>query len=159
MSEKGGEERKVVAVDLNQLYALTVAIKEELEGLQAVHAQLSSLYERIRKAKESIDAIALSKEEESFLLPLEPGALVLSKMTPLDKDNFIVNIGLDVYVKLSASEAQRVLSARESEVLRRLEEVSKRISELSQAYEQYQALLQAAASAMEAQRKGSSSSR
>ena len=139
MSEK---ERKVV-ISVEQLYALMNAIKDELDGLRVVQAQLTDLLERVRKAKESIDAIVLSKDE-NLLLPLEPGALVLSSMRPVDRENFIVNVGLDVYVKLGANEAQRVLSKRESEILKRLEEVTQKVNELSQAYEQYQTILQAA---------------
>lgn len=142
------EKEKKVAISLEQLYGLMNALKEELEGLQVVQAQLSDLLERVRKAKESIDAIVLSKNEK-LLLPLEPGALVLSSMKPIDSENFVVNIGLDVYVKLEASEAQKVLSRRESEIIGRLDEVSKRINELSQAYEQYQSILQAAATQMQ----------
>jgi prefoldin alpha subunit len=142
MAEK--EKKEAVTIDVNQVYALMNAIKEELEGLQVVHAQLSDLYERVRRAKESIDAIALSEGTESFLMPLEPGALVLTEMKPVSRDEFIINIGLDVYVKMNASDAQRILSARESEILKRLEEVRARMGELSRAYEQYQAVLQAA---------------
>ncbi len=141
MSER---KEKFITVDVNQLYAIVSAIKDEIEGLQGLQAQLSDLYERVRRAKESIDAIVLFKNRESFLIPLEPGSLVLSEMSPKDREKFIVNIGLDIYAKLDANEAQRVLSTKESEILKKLEEVSKRLNELAQAYEQYQAILQAA---------------
>jgi len=155
MSEK---ERKVV-ISAEQLYNLMNAIKEELDGLRVVQAQLSDLLERVRRAKESIDAIVLSKDEK-MLLPLEPGALVLSSMKPVDRENFIVNVGLNVYVKLGVNEAQKVLSKRESEILKRLEEVTQKVNELSQAYEQYQSILQTAVAQaqMEARTSGQKSS-
>ena len=153
MAEQGRTEEKVV-VDINQLYAQLALLEQEIEGLRSLEAQLTSIYERTRRARESIDALVSLSQDESILIALDSDLNALASFKPEDKEKVLVNIGLGVYVKMDVSEAQRILGKRESELLQRLKEVSSRISELTRVYTQYQAVLQTAlASAMRESKK------
>jgi len=144
VSSSKGKEEKVV-VDLNQLYLQVALIEQEIEALRALEAQLQGLYQRTRRARESIDALVSISQDEEVMIALDTDMNAIAAFKPVKKDEILVNIGLGVYVRMDVSDAQKILGRRENTILSRLKEVSSRLTELSRLHSQYQAILQAAA--------------
>ncbi len=141
MSAPGGRQQRQIAIDANTLLALAASLEQEIQGLQALLAQLSDARESVERAIETIKAV--SEAKEPFLVPADAGrgqAFYLAQA--VDREKFIVHLGLGVYARLPKDKAleklENQLKAIESDIKR----VSERLEESMARYQQVQALLQ-----------------
>ena len=127
------------------------ALEEQIKRLQETLKELVEAQQQVQAAIDSINAARESGDD--ILIPLDPGLNAIARARVEDKDKFIVHLGLDVYAKLPAEKALRVLEEKKEKIGKSISEVNKQLQELMSVYEQYRAYLQqlAIAQAMAAQ--------
>ncbi len=136
-----------VPVDINLLIATAQMLEREIEGLQRVIAELQAALDSVARARETIKAV--SEAEEPFLVPADGGrGVAFYFATPADRDNFLLHLGLGVYVKTPRDKVLEKLGEEEERINKDLEEVAQRLAEARDRYAQIQAVLQQVQAAM-----------
>ena len=138
VSTRNSQER--IVIDPNALIAQAQELGQVIENLRNLLANLSLRKESIRKAKETIEAIAECKEP--VLIPADPEGLVFYESQPVSKEKFLVHLGLDVYAALGKEDVLEKLAQKESEIDKEISIISERREEARKQYEAIQALLQ-----------------
>ncbi len=136
-----------VTVDINFLIATAQMLEREIEGLQRVIAEMQAALDAVTRAKDTITAIA--EAEEPFLVPADGGRGVAFYLaSPADRENFLLHLGLGVYVKAPRDKVLERLGEEEERIKKDLEEMAQRLAEARERYAQVQALLQQVQAAM-----------
>ena len=136
-----------VAVDINMLVATAQALEREIEGLQRLISELQAALDAVVRARDTVKAVA--EAAEPFLVPADGGRGVAFYLaTPADRDNFLLHLGLGVYVKAPREKVLEKLTEEEERIRRDIEEVTKRLAEAQERYAQIQAVLQQIQAAM-----------
>ncbi|MEB3806718.1 MAG: prefoldin subunit alpha [Desulfurococcales archaeon] len=137
MSKKPQEQ---TVIDPNALLMQAQELAQIIENLRSLLANLGVRRDSISKAKETIEAIGES--EEPILAPADPEGLVFYRTQPVEKDKFLVHLGLDVYALLSREKAIESLAKKEAEISKEISIVSERLEEARRQYEAIQSILQ-----------------
>ncbi len=146
MSEQAREER---TISIDQLLAEATLLKEYINFYENQALRISSILAEVRKAKDSIDALTRSKDSEEIIVKLDTLGLSLARVKDVERDNVLLNLGLDIYVYVDTSFALNYLSKVESALVKDLESTRKVLDELTKRYagiQQFLASLQRAAS-------------
>ncbi|MCS7106789.1 MAG: prefoldin subunit alpha [Acidilobaceae archaeon] len=130
-------------VDVGAVAAQAQLIKEQIDVLQLYSQQLLQMRDSVLRAMGGIEALKVEKKE--MLIYLDPHLNVAGRFQATD-EKIMVLLGLNVYAKLTADEALKVLEERKSKLERAIDETRKRMDELAALYDRYQAVLQAAVS-------------
>ena len=140
-----GAEERVAA-----LQAQLAALQEQIASLQAAVAQLEQALANLVRAADSVDGV-LKWGEEEVIFPLDPGFNAAVRGRPLDKDRFIVHLGMEYYAEVDSATALKILAARRGRVEESLNQARQRLAALTSLYERYQSML---AEALQAGRAG-----
>ncbi|MEN3000170.1 MAG: prefoldin subunit alpha [Acidilobaceae archaeon] len=130
-------------VDVGVVAAQAQLIKEQMDVLQLYLQQLLQMRDSVVRAMGGVEA--LRGESKEMLVYLDPHLNAAGKFQAAE-ERVMVLLGLNVYAKLSAEEALKVLEERKSRLERAIDETRKRMDELAALYDRYQAVLQAAVS-------------
>ncbi|MCE4623731.1 MAG: prefoldin subunit alpha [Caldisphaeraceae archaeon] len=141
------------AIDVNELMLQYEAVKSEISQLRSLISQLLIQKDGIEKAKSSIDTISNSKSPDEVIFPLDPGYMAMIFARPVDKNQYIIYLGADVYAKLNSIEAMKILTEREGELNQVINNVNQRLLQLENLREQYEAILQQVATEIQKQGK------
>jgi prefoldin alpha subunit len=136
------QQKRVVTLD--DLVAQLDAIRAEVSNLRDLLTQLVAQRDSVTKTKEGLDAIARSPEGSPVLFPLSSGYEALVEATPSDRNKVIIHLGADIYAKLDVAEGLKVLSEREGELNKLINEVSQRLAQLESLEAQYESVIQQA---------------
>lgn len=127
-------------LDAQTLAAQLQALRDQIAQLQTYIAQLTASLDSVRRARESIKAI--TSAEGIVVVPLDPNMNALMTFSPVDRDRVTIRLGSNIYARMKAEEASRILEERENSLNRAIEDVRRRLNEAIAAYERYLSILQ-----------------
>lgn len=127
-------------VDPAILAAQIQALREQIEILQGYLAQITQSRDSVVKAREGLRVVSASEGE--VILPLDPAANTLIRVSPVERREVTVHIGLGIFVRTSVEEAIKILEEKEGRLNKAIEEVRRRLREAADAHNRYQLLLQ-----------------
>jgi prefoldin alpha subunit len=142
---------KQQVVDPNELMAQYEAVKSQISQLRTLISQLLLQKDGVEKAKSSIDSIS-NGDDMDTIFPLDPGYTAMIFAKPSDRNHYIIYLGADIFAKLETPEAMKVLTERESELDRAINDLNQRLNQLEKLQEQYEAVLQQIAVALQQQK-------
>ncbi len=129
---------------ISAIQAQLAALQEEIAGVQAAIAQLEQALSNLARAADSIDGVVRWGESE-VVFPLDPGFNAAVRGRPLEKDRFIVHLGLEYYAEVDSAIALKVIASRRGRVEESLNQARQRLAALTSLYERYRAMLAEAA--------------
>jgi len=146
--------RQQERIDPNVLLMQIQAIRDQINRIQGFIAELATARENVIRSIDSIKALNKTSDD-NVILPLDPQMNSLTVLKPVDVDHVIVHLGLNVYARLSFSDAIKVLEAKENRLSKSISEATRQLNELVKLHDQYQTLLQSIALSAQAQQSRS----
>ncbi|MCX8196290.1 MAG: prefoldin subunit alpha, partial [Acidilobaceae archaeon] len=119
-------------VDVGALAVQAQLIKEQMDVLQTYLQQLLQMRDSVLRGIGGVEALKGGKKE--LLVYLDPHLNVAGRFEA-SEEKVVVLLGLNVYAKLSAEDALKVLEERRERLERAIGETRKRVEELAALYD------------------------